>query len=133
MKITNYKSDRLKWYENIGEHLKTQHTKFWKCVSSFTKHNSYIIHLAVNSTDVLDHLNSELNPIRHLLALVGARHVVHVSRIRVKPAEAAEVLAERFLAVHNTPVSCHSGLFSSDSFAVAPHFRIRHFESYKKP
>ena len=24
-------------------------------------------------------LNTELNPIRHLLALVGARHIVHVS------------------------------------------------------
>ena len=29
-------------------------------------------------------LNAELNPIRHLLALVGARHIVHVSRMRVK-------------------------------------------------
>ena len=29
-------------------------------------------------------LNAELNPIRHLLALVGARHIVDVSRIRVK-------------------------------------------------
>ena len=29
-------------------------------------------------------LNAELNPIRHLLALVGARHIAHVSRIRVK-------------------------------------------------
>ena len=28
-------------------------------------------------------LNAELNPIRHLLALVVARHIVHVSRIRV--------------------------------------------------
>ena len=28
-------------------------------------------------------LNAELNPIRHLLALVGARHIVCVSRIRV--------------------------------------------------
>ena len=28
--------------------------------------------------------NAELNPIRHLLALVGARHIVHVSRMRVK-------------------------------------------------
>ena len=28
-------------------------------------------------------LNAELNSIRHLLALVGARHIVHVSRIRV--------------------------------------------------
>jgi hypothetical protein len=29
-------------------------------------------------------LNAELNPIRHLLALVGARHIVHVSRVRVR-------------------------------------------------
>ena len=29
-------------------------------------------------------LNAELNPIRHLLALVGAHHFVYVSRIRVK-------------------------------------------------
>ena len=29
-------------------------------------------------------LNGVLNPIRHLLALVGARRIVHVSRIRVK-------------------------------------------------
>ena len=29
-------------------------------------------------------LNAELNLIRHLLALVGARHIVHVSSIRVK-------------------------------------------------
>ena len=33
-------------------------------------------------------LNDELNPIRHLLALVGARHTVHVSRIRVNPLNA---------------------------------------------
>ena len=29
-------------------------------------------------------LNAELNPIRHLLSLVRALHIVHVSRIRVK-------------------------------------------------
>ena len=34
----------------------------------------------------LNPLNAELNPIRHLLALVGARHIVHVSRIRVNGA-----------------------------------------------
>ena len=28
-------------------------------------------------------LNAELNPIRHLLALVVGRHIVHISRIRV--------------------------------------------------
>ena len=29
-------------------------------------------------------LNAELNPIRHLLALAGAHHFVHVGRLRVK-------------------------------------------------
>ena len=28
-------------------------------------------------------LNDELNPICHLLALLGAHHILHVSRIRV--------------------------------------------------
>jgi len=28
-------------------------------------------------------LNAELNPIYHLLALIGAHHIFHVSRIRV--------------------------------------------------
>ena len=36
----------------------------------------------------LNPLNAELNPIRHLVALVGARHIVHVSRIRVNPLNA---------------------------------------------
>jgi len=30
-------------------------------------------------------LNAELNPICHLLALLGVHHFLHVSRIRVKP------------------------------------------------
>ena len=29
-------------------------------------------------------LNAELNPICHLLALLGAHHILHISRIRVK-------------------------------------------------
>jgi hypothetical protein len=29
-------------------------------------------------------LNAKLNPICHLLALLGARHILHFSRIRVK-------------------------------------------------
>ena len=35
-------------------------------------------------TYCINSLNAELNPIRHLLAMVGARHIVHFSRIRVK-------------------------------------------------
>ena len=33
---------------------------------------------------ILNHLNPELNPICCLLALLGANHFLHVSRIRVK-------------------------------------------------
>jgi len=33
---------------------------------------------------VLNPLNTELNPICHLLALLGAHHILHISRIRVK-------------------------------------------------
>jgi hypothetical protein len=33
---------------------------------------------------MINPLNAELNPIRHLLALVGAHHILHVSRVRVK-------------------------------------------------
>jgi len=32
----------------------------------------------------INHLNDELNPICHLLALLGAHHIFHVSRVRVK-------------------------------------------------
>jgi hypothetical protein len=35
---------------------------------------------------VLNPLNAELNPICHLLALLGACHILHVSRIRVNVA-----------------------------------------------
>jgi len=33
---------------------------------------------------LLNRLNAELNPICHLLALLRAHHIFHVSRIRVK-------------------------------------------------
>ena len=39
-------------------------------------------------------LNAELNPIRYLLALVGARHFVHVSRVKVNKARRTSTLAE---------------------------------------
>jgi len=34
--------------------------------------------------DVFNPLNAVLNPICHLLALLGVHHILHVSRIRVK-------------------------------------------------
>ena len=51
--------------------------------------NSYIVpftndRLYNNSVYVFNPLNPELNPICYLLALLGAHHFLHVSRIRVK-------------------------------------------------
>ena len=51
-----------------------------------------------NSYLSINPLNAELNPIRHLLALVGVRHIVHISKIRVKP--------------HIIPLFLPSGMFS---------------------
>ena len=34
---------------------------------------------------LINPLNAELNPICHLLALLGAHHILHISRIRVNP------------------------------------------------
>ena len=54
-----------------------------------------------NLTFVLNLLNAELNPIRHLLALVGARHIVHVSRIRVNRIQIlSSYLTENRVYVH---------------------------------
>jgi hypothetical protein len=36
-------------------------------------------------TEAINPLNAELNPICHLMALLGAHHIFHVSRIRVNP------------------------------------------------
>ena len=49
-------------------------------------------------------LNAELNPVRHLLALVGARHIVHVSRIRVNLENNG--MNHRKIAVSSYEVSC---------------------------
>jgi hypothetical protein len=50
-----------------------------KCISREEKMSLY---------GSINPLNAELNPIRHLLALVGAHHFVHLSRIRVNPLNA---------------------------------------------
>jgi hypothetical protein len=34
--------------------------------------------------ELINPLNAELNPICHLLALLGAHHILHINRIRVK-------------------------------------------------
>jgi len=39
-------------------------------------------------------LNAELNPICHLLALLGSQHILHIGRIRVKIYEYTEVVPQ---------------------------------------
>ena len=41
-------------------------------------------------------LNAELNPICHLLALLGARHILHFSRIRVKASGRSDLTSQLF-------------------------------------
>jgi hypothetical protein len=45
---------------------------------------------------VINPLNVELNPICHLLALLGAHHILHISRIKVN---AIKCKLQRFLCV----------------------------------
>jgi len=44
----------------------------------------YVVVLAFSLRPRLNPLNAELNPICHLLALLGAHPILHISRIRVK-------------------------------------------------
>ena len=45
-----------------------------------------MVQLAIGyyTTFYINPSNAELNPICHLLALLGARHILHISRIMVK-------------------------------------------------
>jgi hypothetical protein len=45
----------------------------------------------------LNPLNAELNPIYHFLVLLGAHHILHISRIRVKVLFYAEDGGSKFL------------------------------------
>jgi hypothetical protein len=46
-------------------------------------------------------LNAELNPICHLLALLGPHHILHVSRIGVKDSEVLDLQGFLLLIPYN--------------------------------
>jgi len=48
----------------------------------YAKAPHYYVHTYIAC--LLDPLNAELNPICHLLAILGAHHILNISRIRVK-------------------------------------------------
>jgi hypothetical protein len=56
---------------------------------------------AVVPTNCLNPLNAELNPICYLLALLGAHHILHVSRIRVNITKSCVFPRSIFLCFFN--------------------------------
>ena len=55
-----------------------------RAVQKAVQHHKLHTNRHTDSHTLLNPLNAELNPICPLLALVGAHHIHHVSRIRVK-------------------------------------------------
>ena len=58
------------------------------CRGCFSKNSLYTVHMTClpasqYSSQHINTLNADLKPICHLLALLGAHHILHVSRIRV--------------------------------------------------
>ena len=66
-------SNTVEWNKLKGGRLE------WACLRINTLPWNTV---SVTWPNVLNPLNAKLNPIRHLLGLVGARHIVHVSGIR---------------------------------------------------
>ena len=70
----------------------------------------------ISSIRLFSPLNAELNPIRHLLALVGAHHILHVSRVRVK-LEASMFWSEELRFTENIIFIC-SFPYGSENLAI---------------
>jgi len=63
---------------------------YWVCFLSLSSLLKYVSHFPTVKTKYhlvfhlyINPLNAKLNPICHLLALLGAHHILHVSRVRV--------------------------------------------------
>ena len=67
---------------------------------------------------VLNPLNPELNPICYLLALLGAYHFLHVSRIKVKSLTLGLLMSYIYIYIYGAPI-----LDVSRSHATTQHSR----------
>ena len=84
------------FYEYFGRYLCLSHNYIWiTACTTLVKYSISTLPWRSKNTDknnlalivyhsLLNPLNPELNPICYLLALLGAYHFLHVSRIRVK-------------------------------------------------
>ena len=68
-----FKSNQVFWVYKIKEQI----SRSWNCIYFSTYSLPCSIYTLIRA---FNPLNAELNPIRHLLALVGARHIVHPIR-----------------------------------------------------
>ena len=59
---------------------------------------------------LINPLNAELNPICHLLALLGAPHILHISRIRVKVLSTNTIIEKKLLIFHDTSAVICQGI-----------------------
>jgi len=64
----------------IQSHLYSSEIRNWWSYTSTSFHGFIYSHVANSGINLS---NAELNPICHLLAVLGARHILHVSRIKV--------------------------------------------------
>jgi hypothetical protein len=78
-----------------------------------------------NETGLFNPLNAELNPICHLLALLGAHHILHIGRIRVKVCKSVHYHTFQI----NQPTRCNN--FSSLLLDV--HVQLNMFRAYSRP
>jgi len=79
------------WSVNLQNYSFAEHTTcLWEnvilhCSNGYkNEHFSTLALTLPTDTSLFNPLNPELNPICYLLALLGAHHFLHVSRIRVK-------------------------------------------------
>jgi len=68
----------MRWMKEVEKDLWEMNVKGWRQRAVYRE----------EWASVINPLNAELNPICHLLALLGAHPILHVSRIRVKEAKA---------------------------------------------
>jgi len=85
----------------------------WQCMLTLVNiHSVQLRKLFRIKLSPINPLNTKLNPICHSLALLGAHHILHISRVRVNVQSNAG---------HLTPVFCilHQGFHYSTSFWTA--------------
>ena len=73
------------------------------CLCQKTDHGVYTI-LETEFLILLNPLKPELNPICYLLALLGAHHFLHVSRIRVKLLTFRLLMSYIYIYIYGAPI-----------------------------